>query len=285
MGTVLLRPKDHRAVAADATVDITGGGKFVVSFPLDLSHLGLAPAGSVGTVYATSGAVANFPITGRGTTILPAGLSVSFAPGLCPWQFAPQACRWPGPRTSTRLQAGTLFASTNKTVTSTKSTTKSTTASKTFTVSTAVAALFKKLGLSLASPTLTGVLNGNTLTVSLPAPSALAFRLPAGVPAPVFGPTIVTVNVSTKTLTLDASATVSTVHPVGATLHVEVMNASTTAFTESTDLGGTITLTGVPFLAGTTFSLQGSIDDKAGTVAPRSPGPWNQTFLSSATWC
>ncbi len=89
----------------------------------------------------------------------------------------------------------------------------------------------------------------------------------ANIPAPVFGPTTVTVNVSTKTLTLDASASVSTAHPLGAALHVVLMNASTTTLTKSTDLSATLDLTGVPFLAGTTLGLQGSISDNAGTVS------------------
>jgi hypothetical protein len=264
-GTVLLQPKGQGRVAADATVVITGG-KLVVSFPLDLSHLGLAPAGSVGTVYTATGAVRNFAITASRATNLPAGLSVAFGP-----DTAPKAVRGPsvpmaGIEDFNTFEAGALFAITNKAVTSTK-TTKSTTPSKTFTVSSAVVTFLKKLGLSVASSTLTGVLSGTTLTVSLPAPTSLPFTLPAGIPAPVFGPTTVTVNTSTKTLTLDATASVSTAHPLGATLQVVVMNASTTTFTKSTDLSATLDLTGVPFVAGATLKLEGSVSDKAGTVS------------------
>ncbi len=264
-GTVLLQPKGQGDVAADATVDVTGGGKLVVSFPLDLSHLGLAPPGSVGTVYSASGAVTNFDVAGRDSRpgTLPAGLSVASGPNA-----APKGVRGGGAPTTAAtkfntFQGGALVASTNKTVTPTKSSKSA----KTFTLSSAVVTFLKKLGVSLASPTLTGVLGGNTLTVSLPAPSALPFTLPTGIPAPVFGPTTVMVNVSTKTLTLDAIASVSTAHPVGASLQVVLMNASTTTLTKSTDLSATLDLTGVPFLAGTTLSLQGSISDNAGSVS------------------
>ncbi len=264
-GTVLLQPKGQGDVAADATVDVTGGGKLVVSFPLDLSHLGLAPPGSVGTVYSASGAVTNFDVAGRDSRpgTLPAGLSVASGPNA-----APKGVRGGGAPTTAAtkfntFQGGALVASTNKTVTPTKSSKSA----KTFTLSSAVVTFLKKLGVSLASPTLTGVPGGNTLTVSLPAPSALPFTLPTGIPAPVFGPTTVMVNVSTKTLTLDAIASVSTAHPVGASLQVVLMNASTTTLTKSTDLSATLDLTGVPFLAGTTLSLQGSISDNAGSVS------------------
>ncbi len=124
----------------------------------------------------------------------------------------------------------------------------------------------KGLGVPLTSSVLSGVLGGNTLKVTLPAVTSLPFSLPTGIPAPSFGPTTVTVDVANNTLSLDASASVASAHPVGATLDVVVMNASTTTLTKSTDLTATLNLSGVPFLAGTTLSLQGSITYSDGAV-------------------
>src|SRR5262249_17226637 len=64
MGTASVQPATGHPVMADAVVAVTKGGKFVVSFPLDLSLVGAAPPGSVGTVYWASAGVTGFPVGG-----------------------------------------------------------------------------------------------------------------------------------------------------------------------------------------------------------------------------
>jgi hypothetical protein len=265
-GMVSVQPKGGKAVMADATVTVTDGGQLVVEFPLDLSLIGMGPAGSVGTVYWASLGVPSFPIGGGKTVTLPAGLSAAN-------EASPTLTTTPakGTTPTTTPANGTTPTTTNPSATTATTTptsgTTSATASKTYTVSSAVLAFLKGLSVPLAASTLSGALGGDTLTVSLPAPTSLPFTLPAGIPAPIFGPTTVTSNVSTGTLTLDASASVGTATPVGATLHVVVMNASTTTLADSADLTATIALTGVPFFAGTTLGLQGSLSYAAGALS------------------
>lgn len=124
--------------------------------------------------------------------------------------------------------------------------------------------LTQKLGIPLgSSPTISGTLSGQTLTLTVGAPGQLPLTLPAGVPAPSFGPTTVVVDEAAGTLTLNASATAG----VTATLQVTIRHAGTTTLSGGADLTTTLTLGGVPFVAGATVTLTGHLTYTGGTLA------------------
>ena len=244
-GTVTVTPASGSPVTATASVTLTTSGTLVVNFPLDISLIDAVSAGTPGTVYWAAAAVTGFAVSG-GTVNLPAGLSVTTATATTPTAPTP-----PTPPTGGSGTGGNPTGPANST----------------YQLSTAVANFLKSLAVPLASSTLSGVLGGTTLTVTLPAPTGLPFTLPAGIPTPTFGPTTVTIDTSANTLTLDASATAGSNDPVGATLHVVIGNASTTTLSSSNGVTATLTLTGVPFVAGTTLALTGSLSYRAGALS------------------
>jgi hypothetical protein len=274
-GMVSVRPHGGKAVTADAEVNVTGSGQLLVRFPLDLSLLGLGPAGTVGTVRFAAGAAAG-AVFGRAHTNQAAGPSVVNASGRAaavseggsaraatvrsevagpdaagPGASAPGLL---GPGMAEPVLVHPLLARAPSAASST---------SGSFTISSAVLALLHSLHIPLSSPSLSGTLAGNTLTVSLPAPTALPFTLPAGVPSPTFGRATVQVDLAKKTLSLHADGSAGS---VSAELHVVVTNASTTTLTAKSDLTAMLALTGVPFFAGTTLALNGSISYTKGVA-------------------
>ncbi|HTW10633.1 MAG TPA: RICIN domain-containing protein [Acidimicrobiales bacterium] len=339
-GMVWVPGPSGKHVFADATISVPAPGVLVVSFPLQLSLIGMGAPGTVATVLWSSRAVRGFPL-GTGKTVdLPAGLSYISGGSALPagaggsqpaaggttTTTTPGTTSSPGTTTSTTSMAETTSttsmtgttsttsmtgttATTGTTGTATGSTTSTTTTNSTgpttsttgaaaggtsttsttkpgsaptstttttgaagtqptgpagtFTVSDAVQALLQDLGAKVSSAMLSGSVTGSTLTLTLGPPS-LPFTLPAGIPVPQFGPATLSVDLSTHTLTLEASGTAG---GVGATLNVVVSNAGTTTLADGADLTATVDLTGVPFLDGTTVSFQGSLTYSNGKLS------------------
>jgi hypothetical protein len=114
------------------------------------------------------------------------------------------------------------------------------------------------LGISLgSSPTVTGTLSGQTLTLTAGAPGPLPLSLPAGVPALTFGSTTVSIDEAADTITLNSSATSS--GGVTGTLQVTIANASSSAMTDGSDLTSALTIANLPFPGGSTVTLIGAL--------------------------
>jgi hypothetical protein len=141
--------------------------------------------------------------------------------------------------------------------------------------------LSSTLGIPLGgSPTVTGTLSGDTLTVATGGLGTLRVSLPDGIAAPTFGPLTITVDESTDTLSFDASATGST----AATLDVTIASASTSTLS-GTDLTATLTFPSVPFINGSTVSLAGSLGYSGAALTASLTGTLNSgiTIADGAT--
>ncbi|MBP2706912.1 RICIN domain-containing protein [Microbispora sp. RL4-1S] len=138
-------------------------------------------------------------------------------------------------------------------------------ASTTYTLSEGVRGFIAdKLGIPIgSSPTVSGTLSGQLLTIQLGPPGRLPITLPAGVTAPEFGPTTLTVDESTGTLSLNAAA----VSGVTATLQVTIAHADTSALTDGADLTATLALGDVPFVAGSKVALNGALAYTGGALS------------------
>jgi Ricin-type beta-trefoil lectin domain-like len=127
----------------------------------------------------------------------------------------------------------------------------------------AYALITQKLHIPLgSSPTVSGTRSGPTLTLTVGSPGALPLTMPAGMPTPVFGATTVTVDEATNTVTLTASASAG----ITGTLRVSIANAATTTLSGGADLTATVTLSGVPFVNGSSVTLTGTLSYTGGTL-------------------
>lgn len=246
-GLLTVTPSVGKPSTASASLRMTPAGSLVAAFPVNGSALGVGTPGTPERGYWAATAVTNYP-AGSGTTLdLPAGISATTVHGTA-------LPRPASPRTP-NVTADTVTGST------------------TYTLSPAVYAfLTQQLGIPLGpSPTISGTLTGQTLTLSVGAPGPLPLTLPAGVPNPVFGGTTITVDEASNTITLMASATAG----VTATLSVTITNAGTATLTGGTDLTATLTLGNVPFIDGTTVTLTGALTYTNGTLGASLAGSLN----------
>jgi hypothetical protein len=111
----------------------------------------------------------------------------------------------------------------------------------------------KTLNIPLGSATLSGSLSGHTLTLNAAAPTALPASLPSWIPNPSYVSTQLSVDESAGTLTLTAAT--GTSGGQAATLTVTIAGASTSDLSDGTDVAGSLTLDGVPFVGGSAASL------------------------------
>jgi hypothetical protein len=109
------------------------------------------------------------------------------------------------------------------------------------------------LNIPLGSATLTGTLSGSTLTLQAAAPTSLPASVPSWLPSPSYVSTQVTIDESANTITLVAATGTGT--GLTATLDVTIANAATSDLSDGTDVTGTLTLNGVPFMGGSTATL------------------------------
>ncbi|GAA0366716.1 hypothetical protein GCM10009530_15680 [Microbispora corallina] len=247
-GVVTAAAAQGPASVSDARVDLTGSGRLVAAFPADRARLGLPAPAQDGRsdVFWASGPVSGFAVSDDTRVDLPAGLSgLSGASRLVTPQAAASdgaaSAASPAPLAAAGGQDGT-----------------------TYTLSGDVYHfLADTLGIPVgSSPSVSGTVSGQTLTLTVGPPNKLPVTLPAGVPAPSFGPTTLTVDTATGTLTLHAEATSG----VTAALDVTVAHAATSTLGDATDLTATLTLGGVPFVAGSTVTLQGALTYTGGTL-------------------
>uniref|UniRef100_UPI003B3B836E RICIN domain-containing protein n=1 Tax=Nakamurella sp. TaxID=1869182 RepID=UPI003B3B836E len=141
-------------------------------------------------------------------------------------------------------------------------TTAATTPATTFTLSSAARSLLAGLQLDVGSGTVTGTLTGSVLTVTVGAP-AIPFQLPVAGQTVSFTGATMTIDESTKTLTLTAN--VAATNGLGGSLTVTVAHADTTDLS-GTDLTATVDVTGISVL-GTTVEVSGSLSSTGGTLA------------------
>jgi hypothetical protein len=111
----------------------------------------------------------------------------------------------------------------------------------------------KTLNIPLGSATLSGALSGDTLTLNAAAPTALPSSLPSWIPNPSYVSTQLSVDESAGTLALTAATGTSS--GLTATLTVTISGASTSDLSDGTDVAGSLTLGGVPFVGGSAASL------------------------------
>lgn len=142
--------------------------------------------------------------------------------------------------------------------------------STTFTLSTATRSLLSGLNLNLGSGVVTGTLNGSVLTVDIGAP-AIPFHLPAIGQNVSFTGATLTIDESTRTLTLKAA--VAADNGLGGSLTVSIANADTTDLT-GTDLTATVDITGISVL-NTTVEVSGSLSYTGGKLAASLTGTLN----------
>lgn len=123
----------------------------------------------------------------------------------------------------------------------------------------------KSLNIPLGSATVTGALSGSTLTLSAGAPTSLPASVPSWLPSPTYVSTQVTVDESANTITLVAAT--GTTSGMTATLDVTIANASTSNLSDGTDVSGTLTLNGVPFVGGSTATLTFTVGYASGALS------------------
>jgi len=264
-GRMTVSPAHHAPVSTDATLGLTPAGTLTAGFPVDRAALGLGSAGWRDTGFWASAATTAGGFPG-GRVSVPAGLSAA-APDRV--TASPAQTAVPGP---VAPAAPTPAA---------KVTTANGTGTSSYTLSSGVYNFITKtLGIPLgSSPDVTGSLSGDTLTLTVGSPGQLPLSLPAGITAPVFGSTTVTIDESTNTITLQASATAG----VTAALQVTISAANTSAMTDGTDLSSTLTFSNVPFLGGS-VSLAGSLGYNGTTLSASVTGTLtsNLTFANGA---
>jgi hypothetical protein len=150
-----------------------------------------------------------------------------------------------------------------------------TTPSDSYTLSAATQAFLAGLNINLGSGPVTGTLTGTTLTVQVGAP-ALPLTLPIGNDAISFDGASLTIDESTGTLTLSATAT--TADGASGALSVSIGHSDSTTLagsTDSTDLSATVTLNALPVL-GTTVDLTGTLAYTGGSVSASLTGKLDQ---------
>ncbi len=146
--------------------------------------------------------------------------------------------------------------------TSTGTTTGTDAATNTFTLSSAVTSFLSGLNLNLPDGPVTGSLTGSVLTVSVGAP-ALPFTLPVAGQQVSFNGATLSIDESTKTLTLSASVVAT--NGLGGTLTVTVAHADTSSLS-GTDLSANLAITGISVL-GTTVDVAGGLSYSGGKVS------------------
>ncbi len=132
----------------------------------------------------------------------------------------------------------------------------------TFSLSAAARAFLSSLRLDVGSGAVTGTLNGSILTVDVGAP-AIPFQLPAGSQSVSFTGATLTIDESTRTLTLKANVVAT--NGIGGSLTVGIAHADTTDLSGA-DLTATVDITGIPVL-GATVNVSGSLSYAEGTLA------------------
>jgi hypothetical protein len=135
--------------------------------------------------------------------------------------------------------------------------------SSTFSLSPAARSFLSALNLNLGSGPVTGTLDGSVLTVAVGAP-AVAFQLPTPGQTVSFTGATLTIDESTRTLTLTAAVT--TGNGLGGSLSVSIANADATDLTGA-DLTATLDITGISVL-GTTVEVSGSLSATGGRPPP-----------------
>jgi hypothetical protein len=118
------------------------------------------------------------------------------------------------------------------------------------------------LQLNVGSGAVSGTLNGSVLTVDAGSP-AIPFQLPVGGQTVSFTGATLTIDESTRTLTL--KATVAATNGLGGSLSVSIAHADTTDLS-GTDLTSTLDITGISVL-GSTVEVSGSLTSTAGKLA------------------
>jgi ricin-type beta-trefoil lectin protein len=134
------------------------------------------------------------------------------------------------------------------------------------------------LHIPLSSATLTGTLSGSTLTLSAAAPTAFPSSVPSWLPSPSYVNTQVTVDEAANTVTLVAQAGTSS--GLTATLSVAIANAATSDLSNGTDVTGSLTLGGVPFVGGATAGLTFTLGYASGALKASLAG----SLTSAATF-
>jgi hypothetical protein len=134
--------------------------------------------------------------------------------------------------------------------------------STSFTLSSAAQTLLAGLQLNVGTGTVTGTLNGSVLTVAAGSP-AIPFQLPVAGQTVSFTGAILTIDESTKTLSLTAN--VAATNGLGGSLTVTIAHADTTDLS-GTDLTATVDVTGISVL-GATVEVSGSLSYTGGKLA------------------
>ena len=130
-------------------------------------------------------------------------------------------------------------------------------ATSTYSLSAAAKSFLTGLHLSLGTGVVSGTLRGNVLTVSVGAP-ALPVTLPIGGQTLAFSNATLTIDKSTDTLSLSASAVAS--GGIGGSLTATITHVSTTTLGAAghNDLSATVAITGLSVM-GTTVNLSGTL--------------------------
>jgi hypothetical protein len=136
----------------------------------------------------------------------------------------------------------------------------------------------KTLNIPLGSATVTGTLSGSTLTLSAGAPTSLPASVPSWLPSPSYVSTQITVDESANTVTLTAAT--GTTSGMTASLDVTIASASTSNLSNGTDVSGTLTMSGVPFVGGSTATLAFTLGYASGALTASLAG----TLASAATF-
>ncbi len=187
-GHITLQPAHAAAVAADASVALTTAGTLVADFPADRSLLGLGQAGTVDTLYWASAATGFTTATGAHVQ-LPAGLSAATrgdaAAAITPVTGTPQSGASASPKISASTSPTPSASASPKT--SSAARTAGAAAASTgagtpsYTLSGPVYSFIENtLGIPVgSSPTVSGSLSGQTLTLTVGSPGPLPLSLPA----------------------------------------------------------------------------------------------------------
>lgn len=194
----------------------------------------------------TPAPVAPAPVAAQAPSVAPAAAPASTAPT----STAPTSTA-PAPSVATPVPTASA-TSTDSTATPATS----------FTLSSAARSLLAGLQLDVGSGTVTGTLSGSVLTVTVGAP-AIPFQLPVGGQTVSFAGATLTIDESTKTLSLTAN--VAATNGLGGSLTVTIAHADTTDLS-GTDLTATVDVTGISVL-GATVEVSGSLSSTGGKLA------------------